>query len=313
MRQTVNEAFNKATHFMATQARPLEQARFKHAFFQGDREDILNELQAFQNEDGGFGHGLEPDFWLPDSSPMATWAAARILYELDVDHDHPMVQKMVAYLVKTRDADTGMWPAVLPGNNDHPHAPWWHWRENVQDNWMFNPGAELAGYLVHWSNERSQHTYVGWASIEKAVRYMMDKQEMDSHEVCNFLHLLTITAREKEQFHERFEVAYEDVYEKVMKLAVDCVDQNTNTWATSYTALPLDFIDGPEHPLCERFGSLIEHNLDMFVKQINKNGVWDISWEWGSYPETFAIAKVEWQGILAIERYQRLEAFGYLK
>jgi hypothetical protein len=45
--------------------RPLEKALCMERFSGGDRHDILNELVKFQNGDGGFGNGMEPDFRLP--------------------------------------------------------------------------------------------------------------------------------------------------------------------------------------------------------------------------------------------------------
>lgn len=43
---------------------------------------MLNALGFYQNEDGGFGNGLEADFLNPNSSPMATWAATETLREI---------------------------------------------------------------------------------------------------------------------------------------------------------------------------------------------------------------------------------------
>ena len=78
-------AFIRAGRWIKRCARPLEVARWEYLFEGGSRERVLEILGAYQNEDGGFGHGLKPDFWLPSSSPMATWAAVRILSEVDVE------------------------------------------------------------------------------------------------------------------------------------------------------------------------------------------------------------------------------------
>ena len=43
-------------------ARPLEIACYNYHFEKGSANGVLKELSAFQNHDGGFGHGLEPDF-----------------------------------------------------------------------------------------------------------------------------------------------------------------------------------------------------------------------------------------------------------
>lgn len=69
------EPFEKARQFIYQNARPLELARWQVHFENGSREAVLQALQVYQNEDGGFGHGLEPDNWNPNSTPIATWAA----------------------------------------------------------------------------------------------------------------------------------------------------------------------------------------------------------------------------------------------
>ena len=57
----------KAREFIYRNARPLDYARWRYLFEDGKREDVLRILAAYQNEDGGFGHGLEADCLNPDS------------------------------------------------------------------------------------------------------------------------------------------------------------------------------------------------------------------------------------------------------
>ena len=49
--------YNKARSFVYKNARPLDLARWKYLFEGGSKEDVLTALAAYQNEDGGFGHG----------------------------------------------------------------------------------------------------------------------------------------------------------------------------------------------------------------------------------------------------------------
>ena len=287
--------------------------RFEYEFESGSQESVLTQLKTYQNKDGGFGNGIEPDFWLPDSSPMATWSAGQILMEIGADKDEPMVKSMISYLINTNHIETGMWDTVLPENNEYPHAPWWHWQEGIQENWMFNPGVELAAFLVHWSSEKSETAEIGWSSIGKAVNYLMNKSEMDRHEINNFQQLVKIIRPHESKFEDRTRHSFEVVSEKIMDFAEKCVDMDTSTWIHGYKALPLDFIDKPDHPLCLRFGPLIEKNLDFYLEQTTNDGLWDISWSWGSYPENFEVARGYWMGILATNRYKQLKAFGYLE
>ncbi|MGI6148006.1 MAG: hypothetical protein ACOYEU_01445, partial [Limnochordia bacterium] len=60
------------------------------------------------------------------------------------------------------------------------------------------------------------------------------------------------------------------------------------------------------------FGDLVQENLAFYAEQADENGLWPVTWEWAAYPNEFAAAKRWWQGIIALERYQALRAFGWL-
>ena len=77
--------YNQARSFVYKNARPLDLARWKYLFEGGSKEDVLTALAAYQNEDGGFGHALEPDCWNPDSSPIQTWVATEIIKEVGLE------------------------------------------------------------------------------------------------------------------------------------------------------------------------------------------------------------------------------------
>lgn len=66
----MNQALKKARTFIYRNARPLDLARWQYHFEGGSKEAVLTTLAAYQNEDGGFGHALEPDSWNPNSSPI---------------------------------------------------------------------------------------------------------------------------------------------------------------------------------------------------------------------------------------------------
>lgn len=307
------EIFEKSSSWIKRNARPLEAARWEYYFEGGSKEKVIEYLSAFQNEDGGFGHGIEPDFWVPYSSPMATWAAGQILMEIDADKDEKVVRSMISYLVNTNLRETGMWLSALPENNQYPHAPWWHWTEGVQENWMFNPGAELAGLLVHWSLEQSEANKMGWLSVEKAINRLMNAAEMDKHELNNYQQLLKVLNLHEVTFNSKLPFSLMDVSNKIYELIKLCVERDVSAWSTGYKPLPLDFVKNPNHSLCREFGDAIEQNLDFFVESLSEEGTWDISWDWGSYPEEFSIARRQWKGILTVDRYKIFKSFGLLQ
>ena len=76
------DAQERARAFIDTQGRPLERSLYAYHFEDGSAEAVLAELGRFQNDDGGFGHGIEPDLQTPDSSVLGTTVALQTLRSL---------------------------------------------------------------------------------------------------------------------------------------------------------------------------------------------------------------------------------------
>ena len=96
MKRLSKKALKQAETFLQTQARPLEQALFATFLRGAPTEWALTELASFQNSDGGFGHGLEPDLQLADSSVLATTVALQHLRDLGVSSNHLLGASNVA-------------------------------------------------------------------------------------------------------------------------------------------------------------------------------------------------------------------------
>jgi hypothetical protein len=50
-----------ASVFVAASARVIDQRRFQRLFEDGPAAAVRDAVAAYRNDDGGFGHGLEPD------------------------------------------------------------------------------------------------------------------------------------------------------------------------------------------------------------------------------------------------------------
>jgi hypothetical protein len=131
----------RARAFFQHNGRDIDRARFGYHFDTLPLDDMLTTLGRYQNEDGGFGHGLEPDIAAPDSNPFATELALLYCVQADVPRDHPLLQRTVAYLEQTQNPDGG-WQ-FTKSVYGHTLAPWfqgWQW-PNI------NPSCTLAGLL----------------------------------------------------------------------------------------------------------------------------------------------------------------------
>ncbi|MBQ6932077.1 MAG: hypothetical protein IJN38_08110, partial [Clostridia bacterium] len=90
---------NTAKEFVLKNARPLELAIYKYFFENESNQAVVDELLKFQNYDGGFGNAIEPDFFNPNSSPIATNDAIITLYRVNaLKKDSDIVKGIVRYL-----------------------------------------------------------------------------------------------------------------------------------------------------------------------------------------------------------------------
>ena len=131
----------RAKSFVEQHGRDVDRARMVYHFGGGAQTALLAALGRYQNPDGGFGHGLEPDIAAPDSNPSATQLALLICVQAGIPGEDPLLQRTVEYLERTQD-DVGGWrfsQAVYA----HDMAPWyagWQWPS-------INPACAIAGLL----------------------------------------------------------------------------------------------------------------------------------------------------------------------
>ncbi|MCM3298160.1 hypothetical protein [Streptomyces pseudogriseolus] len=102
----------RAERFVWLTARVLEQRLFAHHFRDGAAGPVETALEAYRNDDGGYGHALEPALRGPASHPAHT---ARALHVLDAVGrcDARRAEDVCRYLTSVSTAE-GVLPAVLP-------------------------------------------------------------------------------------------------------------------------------------------------------------------------------------------------------
>jgi hypothetical protein len=71
-----------ARAFVTTHARLLDRRRLDHLLTGTPADHVLAALDAYRNDDGGYGWGLEPDLRSPESQPAAAMHALEVLAEL---------------------------------------------------------------------------------------------------------------------------------------------------------------------------------------------------------------------------------------
>ena len=294
MNLLTKDYFNKACESIIKYGRPLEKALLQRYFFGGSIDDILDELKKFQNKDGGFGNGIESDFRLPYSSPMATSVGIRILSEIDEHNESKeMIKAAIEYLEKSFNRERNGWFTVPEEVNSFPHAPWWHYDYEkgmtvIDRNWG-NPSAEILAYIYKYRE------YVKGLDVDKLVQYALEyienKQEFESeNEIYCYLELYDILPEElKKRLEKRLTFAIAQV-----------IEYDENKWQ-EYVPTPVDFVKELDSSRFGISGAKIDSNLDFIIEQLETHGKINPPWGMSFYNEDLKEAYDEWIGVLTLK------------
>ena len=278
--------------YIQREARPLD--RVFHLFRQGEGsyDAVIQTLQGYQNQDGGFGHALEPDSRLLDSSVLNTTVALQYLTQLPVKGDHPMVKKALNYLIHHYDAAHERWPIVPVTINHVPRAPWWNVNEETGETGFEktpgNPAAEILGYFHYYREE------VPADMIEKTQSIVMQRwdeiTEWEMHEVQCYYRLAELT--DDAELQQRIISKMKDHLQDIFALSKE-------QWS-GYGLQPISIVQQSSSLLYDELEAAVEENARWFVEQLTKEGYWEPGWEWGQYPIEWEQAKKEWCSFLTV-------------
>ena len=304
--QLSQQGMQQARTFIATSARPLEQALFSHYLDDGSVEEVYTQLAQYANPDGGFGRALEPDLRTPESSVIATTVGLQTLRGLRTPETHPLVEGAMRYLLNTYDAERQRWPIIPPASRDAPHAPWWSYDEELPERFgqfLANPRAEILGYLYDYARLVPQDLL---QQLTPAVLSHLDTlpETMEMHDLMCYIRLVetrTLPDAVREQLLRKLTPAVDRV-----------VAREPAAWE-QYGLTPLTVVATPDSPFAAMLAPAIEANLDYDIQHQQADGSWGPPWSWGDlFPEAWNVAEREWKGVLTVATLRRLQAFNRL-
>lgn len=286
-----------ARKFVYMNARPLDFARWQYLFENGSKEDVLKILATYQNEDGGFGHGLEPDCWNPNSAPIQTWVATEIIKEVNLnDAEHPMIQGILKYLATTDDFDGRMWRNTVPSNDKYPHAPWWDFTPSQE--LTYNPTACLIGFIIKYANQKSELYATAVRLAKEAYAFFKANYPMESmHTVSCFVELFEYL----QECGWDAGIDLKDFEELLQKQIKYILTQDIAAWSTKYVCKPSLFIASKKSIFYLENKDICDIECEFISKTQETDGSWNITWEWGNYPEQWSISKNWWKSDLVIK------------
>jgi len=305
------EAFDRARAFLLERGRPLDAARFRHAFEGGSPGAVLEALSLYQNPDGGFGRALEPDVRALDSSVLATSVALGTLHDLEVSASGPLLVGAVEWLRSQLQVEEGgsVWPLLPPEAEAHPHAPWWNQQEAGQlartfGGFRVNPRAGIVARLWRWP-ELLPEGLLALLTVETrdAILAGLEPEDVNGHHVA----ALFAQTPEVPELHRL------PVLEYLGDVLPGRVAQTPDALAEyGLSALPVAPTPASPlaHPLAEPLAAALTHLLTSQAP----DGSWGPTWSWfGQFPEAWPQAELEWRSALTLEALLALRAWGRLE
>lgn len=287
---------NAAKQFILQNARPVDLAVYQYHFENGSNNKVIDELSKYQNEDGGFGHGLEADYWNPNSSPIATNDAIITLFRVGaLEKNSEIVNGIVQYLESHDSFDEAKkrWLFAIDSNKEYPHAIWWEKDDDGIHG--FNPTISLATFLVCYGNRTLLYEDI----IREGIKYLEDNNDVSGDALKCYL-------LSYELLHINHTVDIIDLkYLKnlICKRIHDAICKDIEKYGVEYVPMPSDFFSGTYLEfITPEIKVLIDAEKDILGKLQKEDGGFDISWEWCTpYPE-FDQARNWWRPRLTIDK-----------
>lgn len=313
MKKLTSQAFAEISMWMHRNARPVDLAIWRYHFENGSQEAILAELSLYQNEDGGFGHALEPDSWNPNSSPYTTLYAMNTLKSIGfLDISHPMLQGIFRYLAACPDLTHYGWRFSIPSNDLTPHAPWWTYNEEANAYESIGLTAGIAGFILLYGDintglHKKAMSFAG-AVIEK-LRTPGRYGDMGIGGYCALLDSI-----QKAGLEAQFDCDF--LTGALAKHVHDTIERDTSKWVY-YGVRPSNYIESPDSSYYKDNEDILQKELDYLIDTRPQNGVWSIPWSWfennEKYEKAFAISENWWRAVKGTEKILLLRNFGRLE
>lgn len=314
MSRLSTERYLQARAFIADRGRTLERLLFEHDFERAPVWPVLDELETFQNDDGGFGRGLEPDVLTPASSALATSVALRVLAHVAAPSSLPMVRAAVDYLRATLVENGRVWRIVPQETADAPHAPWWA-QDGLEERFtgfVLNPKADIVAQLHAlgdaaprpWLAQLAADVLVATTGVLDASRSSGGDASLEMHDLIGVTRLLDAPGLD--------ESVRSDLRSVVAPVAVAAVRAAVRAAVdgSGYGLTALSIAPTPGAHLAAALAGETMTELDRLVASQADDGAWWPAWSWGEGTYAGEASRVAWAGVLTLEALRSLQVFG---
>ena len=289
--------------WMRRNARELDLKIWEGLFEDGGAVSVAEALMAYQNEDGGFGHRIDPDNWNTNSIPYACLYAIETLEMVGFyDTNHPVYQGIRKYLNTTGPKN---WIFTLPTNNDYPHASFYNYDD--QYNMVESKGMiiSLSAFVIKYASDLPVYD-----EVMKDLDSFISKLQRDNLGDMGPSSYIKLIDTMEEKGIEGYD--YVELKKRLIAIVNKVMQKEEKQWE-SYGYRPSDFIKARTSVFLDGNEGIVEKECDFLIKTLPVNDVWPVSWCWFDnaklYPQEEIISLHVAKARKCIERMLFLKGF----
>ena len=285
-----------ARSFMAAHARTLDRRRFElvDPAAEPDPEAVLAAVDAYRNDDGGYGWGLEPDLRSAESQPGGALHAFEAMADAG-PATSPRATELCDWLTNNSLPDGGL-PFALPLDDATGVAPFWAGADHERSSLQITAYVAAAAHRV----ARHDRAVAEHPWLATATQYCLEKIDALDDEP----HALVLVAAL--QLADAVHDDHPGALDKLGALIPADGHMHVGGGKPDEMMRPLDFAPLPGGPAREHVAAdAIASDLERLASEQQDDGGWVVDFQ--SYSPA---AELEWRGYATVKAVQVLTANG---
>ena len=278
-------SWDAAREFTYGNARLLERRMFSAWFEEGPASGVVRAVRAYQNDDGGLGHALEPDLRCPGSQPLFVGFGLTAVADVD-GRDDDLLTGCCEFLETVADA-RGAVPIILPTADGFSRADHWQITDrppSLQPTLAIAASLHALGFTHPWLDRATDY----------CVEVLGRGPEPEAHLLREVLRFLD-------------QVDQPALRDRAVAAVPDADYLRCDPSATDYGLTPLQLAPTAGWAR-ELFATeLLDAHLDALEQAQCEDGGWPLDWD----PPSDA-ARLEWRGQRTLEALRILRDFDRL-
>ncbi len=285
--------------FVTTHARVLDRRLLGFRLGDTAPTKVVNALNAYRNEDGGFGWAIEPDLRSASSQPVGALLAFEVLHQITPTGDRMGVA--LCDWVAGITLPGGGVPFALPADDDAGSAPWWASADPTEPSLHIT--AAICG-AAHRAGDGSPgvagHPWLT-ETTDWCLRRITDAEgRHPAYEQLYVTRFLDAVAGSRPEARDHLE-RLADSMPPTWQLPVEGGTEDEKLE-------PIQFAPHPDRPVRRLVpDDVIEDDLDRLEAAQTSDGGWAVDF----VPVT-AAATIEWRGFVTVQALLTLAANGRL-